>query len=316
MMIDVALDCIRRGWFVFPCVPKDKRPLAGLAPRGFLDATNDEDTVRRWWAAKPDANVGIATGPSGLVVVDVDHGLTEDSEWPFWLCLPPTYTVRTGRRPEFGVQLYFRGDGNLRNGSGWSRDGLSGDIRAEGGYVLAAGSIHPSGAEYEVLLTRGLQDAPEWVKELAPEKQQFDPATAVDDATADGWKTWLLEYCEHYGLAHRDFEKRVPNGWWLGIECPWRDEHSSGDGAESSTVLGILDGKVAFLCSHGTCGAAKRTTDVFKAERERIAGDWLPEPGAEIGIVIGGKTAAQAVAESAPRPVGDWREHYHTRDEM
>jgi hypothetical protein len=110
-LLEVAISCIRRGWFVFPCVPRDKRPLAGLAPRGFLDATNDEAVVRKWWAAKPDANVAIATGPSGLVVVDIDHGLTEAGVWPCWIIDCHTYAVRTGRRPEFGLQLYFQADG-------------------------------------------------------------------------------------------------------------------------------------------------------------------------------------------------------------
>ena len=50
-IIEFALDCIRRGWYVFPCVPKTKVPLGGLVPRGFKDASNDEVTIRRWWQA-------------------------------------------------------------------------------------------------------------------------------------------------------------------------------------------------------------------------------------------------------------------------
>lgn len=307
-LLDVALDCIRRGWFVFPCVPRDKRPLAGLAPRGFLDATNDEETVRRWWTAKPDANVGIATGASGLVVVDVDHGLTAHGDWPYWFANAATYAVRTGRRPEFGMQLYFQADG-LRNAAGWEKDGISGDIRADGGYVLAAGSVHPSGEIYRVTNQRPVASLPDWVKDLAPVKQQFDVAAAVDDATADGWKTWLLEYCDHYEIELRDYEKRVPNGWWLGIKCPW--EHEGGDGVESSTVLGILDGKVAFQCQHGTCMRAKRTTGVFKARMCDVYGDWVAEPGADIQIVLSGKTAETL---SAPKEPVDWHTRYMTAE--
>jgi hypothetical protein len=306
-LLDVALECIRRGWFVFPCVPKDKRPLAGLAPRGFLDAVNDEATVRRWWEAKPDANVGIATGPSGLVVVDVDHGLTADN-WPNWLTTCLTYAVRTGRRPEYGLQLYFKADG-LRNSAGWEKDGLKGDIRADGGYVMAAGSVHPSGATYEVVNSNPVVPAPAWVLDLAPVKQQFDPATAVEDATADEWKTWLLEYCDHYEIEVRDYEKRVPNGWWLGIKCPW--EHDSGDGVESSTVLGILDGKVAFQCQHGTCMRGKRTTAQFKALMHDVYGDWISEPGADVGVFFSGKTAETL---AAPKEPVDWHTRYMTEE--
>jgi Bifunctional DNA primase/polymerase, N-terminal/AAA domain len=307
-LLEVAISCIRRGWFVFPCVPRDKRPLAGLAPRGFLDATNDEAVVRKWWAAKPDANVAIATGPSGLVVVDIDHGLTEAGVWPRWIIDCHTYAVRTGRRPEFGLQLYFQADG-LRNNAGWEKDGLKGDIRADGGYVMAAGSIHPSGQAYAELNGDGVAPSPEWVLDLAPEKQQFDAATAVDDETADGWKTWLLEYCDHYEIEVRDYEKRVPNGWWLGIKCPW--EHESGDGVESSTVLGILDGKVAFQCQHGTCMRGKRSTVDFKRLMVERRGDWIAEPGADVQVVLSGKTVE---ALSTPKEPVDWHTRYMTEE--
>lgn len=310
-MLEIALDCIRRGWYVFPCVPRDKRPLAGLAPRGFLDASNDEGIIRRWWAAKPDANVGIATGASGLLVVDVDHGLDGDGIWPQWINDAFTFGVRTGRRPEFGLQLYFRADGS-RNSSGWQRDGCSGDIRADGGYVLAAGSIHPSGEPYEAYWDVPIADAPEWVKALATEKQQqFDTAAAVNDATADAWKTWLYEFAEHNQLELRGFEKRVPNGWWLGIRCPWGNEHQSGDGTESSTVLGVLDGKIAFECSHGTCKAAGRSTSHFKAAMVALHGYFQHEPGEPPSVLLG-----TGLPMPKDKPDSDWRTLFHTREDI
>jgi hypothetical protein len=309
-LLNVALECVRHGWYVFPCVPKDKRPLAGLAPRGFLDASNDEDTIRRWWTAKPDANVGIATGASGLLVVDIDHGLKEDADALMWVGkhAAQTYIVRTGRRPEIGLQLYFQADGS-RNSAGWQLDGCSGDIRADGGYVMAAGSIHPSGHPYTVKNDAPVAAVPEWVKSLAPVKAQHDPATAVDDETADAWKTWLLEYADHNKIEVREFEKRAPNGWWLGIRCPW--VHASGDGAESSTVLGILDGRLAFECSHGTCKAAKRDTSVFRAEMLRLHGPFSEEPGSGPKISLG--TGLPLPQKSIP---DDWRERYHSFDEL
>jgi hypothetical protein len=287
--------------------------LAGLAPRGFLDASNDEETIRRWWSAKPDANVGIATGASGLLVVDVDHGLEEKGVWPDWLADAFTYTVRTGRRPEFGLQFYFQADGS-RNSAGWAKDGLSGDIRADGGYVLAAGSIHPSGHPYEVWFDGPLNTPLDWVTALAPEKQQFDKATAVDDVTADWWKTWLLEYAAHNEIELRGYEKRATNGWWLGIRCPWADEHGSGDGTESSTVLGILDGMIAFECSHGTCKAANRGTRDCKAEMARLHTPFQQEPGQPPSVILGSGTGLP-MPKDKKEPV-DWRTLFHTKDEV
>jgi Bifunctional DNA primase/polymerase, N-terminal len=70
--LEIALDCLRRGWWVFPCLPETKRP---ILKHGFLDASNDEQLIRDWWTKWPKANVAIATGASKLTVLDVDHGI-------------------------------------------------------------------------------------------------------------------------------------------------------------------------------------------------------------------------------------------------
>src|SRR5262249_52387356 len=86
---DQARRYAARGWPVFPlwwpttdgrcccgaadCASPGKHPIGHLAPRGFMDATTDVATAERWWAAYPEANVGIRTGAeSGLVVLDID----------------------------------------------------------------------------------------------------------------------------------------------------------------------------------------------------------------------------------------------------
>ena len=301
-LLDVALDCIGRGWYVFPCWPKTKKPMTA---HGFKDATLDEGTIRAWWKKTPDANPAISTGPSKLLVVDNDHGLASMDGALTWMKrngFPLTYAVRTGRRPEFGLQLYYQADGS-RGCAGWKLNGCGGDIRAEGGYVMAAGSIHPDSGEAYTSLLDGtpVAPAPQFVKDLAPETRTYDPATAVDDATADTWKTWLLEYMDRNKVEPRDFEKRAPNGYWLGIHCPWEEQHGSGPGAESSTVLGILDGKVAFECSHGTCKTNKRDTAVFKQLMALMHNEAAREPGAAPPIVLGRPKLAPEAAKLPER---------------
>jgi hypothetical protein len=44
----------------------------GLAPNGFLDASDDPEIIRNWFATDPDAGIGIACAASGLVVLDID----------------------------------------------------------------------------------------------------------------------------------------------------------------------------------------------------------------------------------------------------
>ncbi len=95
-----SLDLARRlagfGWHVFPLTPTDKRPLAncprcrardGLSPHrieqcpclpagswchGVRAATLDPARIERWWSANPHAAVGVAAGPSRLLLVDID----------------------------------------------------------------------------------------------------------------------------------------------------------------------------------------------------------------------------------------------------
>jgi Bifunctional DNA primase/polymerase, N-terminal/AAA domain len=309
-MLQIALDCIKRGWYVFPCFPRSKKPATN---NGFKSATLDEDTVRSWWDHEPLYNVAVATGPSGLCVVDVDHGLESLDSLDGWLSvhgLPYTYMVRTGRRPEFGVQLYYSGTG-LKS-TGWRLEDSSGDIRCATGYVMAAGSIHPSGEAYEVLveaLVGPITAVPDAVKALTIKANDPSIALTVDDETADAWKTWLLEYMGWNEIDARDYEKRVPNGWWLGITCPWTDEHQSGPGAESSTVLGILDGKIAFECSHGTCKANRRDTAAFKEAMKVNASLLGGEPGADPSVTLGTGLPTKKTPE-------DWRSLFHCRKDI
>ena len=70
--LDYALDYAAIGWHVFPLLRGTKRPNGGLAPRGHLDATVDEASIRAWWTADPEAGIGVAMQASRLVAVDVD----------------------------------------------------------------------------------------------------------------------------------------------------------------------------------------------------------------------------------------------------
>jgi hypothetical protein len=140
-----------RGWLVFPCVPSGKRP---ALRRNWQDlATTGPDQIRDWWGRAP-YNVGVACGPSGLVVIDLDipHG-EQPGELPAStvngthalaaLCAQhgqpyplPTYAVDT---PSGGCHLYYAAPvGRVRNSTG--RLGQLIDIRADGGYVIGEGS--------------------------------------------------------------------------------------------------------------------------------------------------------------------------------
>jgi bifunctional DNA primase/polymerase-like protein/AAA domain-containing protein/primase-like protein len=146
--LNVALQHAARGWHVFPCI--GKKP---LTTHGFKDARKDPEQIRAWWTKWPDANVAIACGASGIAVFDIDHGLANEAGFALLsstMNLPETYAVRTGRRDDYGVQVYF--SGVVDDVGDFRIQGCNGQIKSRGGYVMAVGSVHPvSGELYQAL---------------------------------------------------------------------------------------------------------------------------------------------------------------------
>lgn len=142
-----ALDYVDAGFGVFPLHAGSKTP---MTKHGFKDWTDDPESVRAVWGKYPNANIGIACGePSGnLVVIDVDRDEDEgydgqDSldEWErAHGKLPETACAVTGRG---GVHYYYRTDGRRLHPD--SNRELHIDVRTDGGFVMAAPSVHPNG---------------------------------------------------------------------------------------------------------------------------------------------------------------------------
>jgi len=156
-----ALAYARSSWPVFPVAPRAKHPLTA---HGVKDATTDLEVVESWWCRWPQANIALALQPPFLVVdFDSEEALhrIKAEDWS----LPTTVQGRTAR----GIHLWYRSSNPMRNRVGILPDV---DIRAAGGYVLVAPSVHPSGAEYrwEVRLRRNaIAEAPEWLEHLLVE---------------------------------------------------------------------------------------------------------------------------------------------------
>ena len=161
-----ALWYAEHGLPVFPCKPCAKEP---LTPHGFKDATTDQARIKAWWRKWPDANIGIPTGAaSGLLVVDVDPrnggdgALNElrETHGPF----PDTAEQTTGGG---GRHIIFRHpDVPIPKALA---PGI--DLKADGGYIVVAPSIHPSGNPYRWGGTAGakallnLAAVPTWLLE-------------------------------------------------------------------------------------------------------------------------------------------------------
>jgi len=135
------------------CDPKNrgKHP---ATPNGFKDAVSLADSegeirIRAWWSARPDANIGVATGRgSGIFVVDVDvkNGDGPGALAAWWASVneKPWHTLseRSGSGGHHWVFAYPEDGEKVPSRNGWLS---SVDVKSDGGYVVVAPSRIPAG---------------------------------------------------------------------------------------------------------------------------------------------------------------------------
>lgn len=161
-----ALILASRGFAVFPLRPGAKIPAVA---KDWESAASTDAARLRALIRNRTANLGIACGPSGLLVVDLDVAKTPDAcardgaevfaalaggRW-----VPPTFTVET---PSGGRHLYFRAPTHVRLGNTASRLGPLIDTRAAGGYVVAPGSVI-GGRAYRIAHDHPVAALPQWL---------------------------------------------------------------------------------------------------------------------------------------------------------
>lgn len=193
-----AVEAASRGWHVFPLRPGTKRP---AVDRGWETwATVDTATIEQRWASAP-YNIGIATGPSGLVVIDLDashdgspHGrqkLLELAKESNESIPRATFTVTT---PNDGWHLYFRAPAHVRIGNSIGRVGPYIDTRGIGGYVVGPGSVI-NGRRYRIACPDSPAPLPVWLRTalIAPALEPVStpselrtPSSAYIRAALDG----------------------------------------------------------------------------------------------------------------------------------
>jgi hypothetical protein len=172
-----AAELASRGFFVFPCRPGDKRP---AIDRWEERASADPAHVRAAWTDRcPGYNIGLACGPSRLVVVDLDvHGslpgdwrlpgirdgldvLAQLCEWAG----QPWPQTRWSTTPSGGWHLWFRAPDRpeLRNTAGLLGPMI--DTRAAGGYIVVPPSVVDD-RPYELLDDCDPAPLPAWLLRL------------------------------------------------------------------------------------------------------------------------------------------------------
>lgn len=193
-----------RGWFVQPLVPGTSRPMscelcwsesAKYVPHRGIDdcphspdychsfyaATVDHQRIESWFDRFPNANVGIATEASNLVVVDCDsaaHGPITDPEWQLpgvndgldvlttileqygapW----PTDTLLVWT-PRDGMHAYWKRPAGLTVKSMGGRFGPSVDVKGAGAFIVAPTSSKPEGDYCRIGDVTDPTLAPKWL---------------------------------------------------------------------------------------------------------------------------------------------------------
>ncbi len=280
--LNIALEHAARGLSVFP-VARDK---STRTAHGFKDATTDPDIIRQWWAQMPTANPAVYPGASDVLVLDVDHGLTDLASFLAWMernHLPRTYTVRSGSRPQFKVHLYYRGA--MADVGEWHLDGCRGQIKSLGGYVLAAGSeaLHGGkhdkpGLPYEVIdgTLGNFAPTPDVIRQL----KKLEKATTNNSKVPKS--AWSLPV--HAGENRTGFLLEQ-TGTMRNLGC-----------GKDSILARMIE-----LNEDPQVIADPVDHERLESTAENCAKFTLPEvpPIVELG-------------KPEPKPVTDWREHYHT----
>jgi hypothetical protein len=167
---------------------------AGRYCHGVLAATTDSATIDSWWQEMPQAGVGVATGKSGLLILDVDKhegdrpernkilpgvdlpddlnadSIVDGQDVLGLLCeirgvMTPTATdtTITVRTPSGGLQLWYRVD----HAEPWTPSagklGWQLDVRAGRSYGIAPGTVTAKGAYTALGSCRSVEALPGWL---------------------------------------------------------------------------------------------------------------------------------------------------------
>ena len=179
-------------------IPRTKKP---LTEHGFKDASTDPAAIGEWWGKWPKAMIGVATGASGLVVLDVDvdqaKGIDGEASLKALLngiTLPADLTV--ARTPRGGRHIYFtaRDDLVVRN--------TAASLGADSIPAARAATSSPRRASTPMALpTTGtawghLPSAPDWLAQPhRPEHRQARPAPRSGEPTSRDGAPMAKRHC-------------------------------------------------------------------------------------------------------------------------
>jgi hypothetical protein len=147
--LEIASREIAAGIPVIPVQAGQKSPPLNVG--GSASASTDPEQIAAWAEQFPDANVGVVATLTGILIVDDDDGVVEQSGIPV--------RTRVVESSPGHKQYYFRHTaasaevGNIPQRAGFS-------LRSHNYYGLAAGGRHPDGHDYRMLVNGPIQPMP------------------------------------------------------------------------------------------------------------------------------------------------------------
>ncbi len=182
------------------CISKGKHPAVGWVQ--FQETRADENCLRSWFTGKYKGfGVGIITGRvSGIFVIDVDEAPGKDGPETLRNLqiihddLPITVTAKTGGGGRHFLFKHPGGDAWITTARNVLGPGV--DVRGDGGFIVAAPSLHESNRLYlwdenAHPRTTEISDSPAWLIEIAtgapPIPGQTAPSTGHGEIIRDAW---------------------------------------------------------------------------------------------------------------------------------
>ncbi len=317
-LIEAAVAYTSRGWFIFPCHPRDKRP---LTTHGVHDSSNDPVHVRAWWTEWPDANIGLDVYRSGQIVVDLDPARGGREAWAA-VCGESVLTTLQAATGSGGDHFFFEAPLGIviRNSSDKLGPGI--DVRGRGGYVILAPSIHPK-TGHAYAWVNDLPPAPfpaALIERLTPPPRVALPPTnghaddgyyrclaylrRLPDAVSGsgGHNATFHAACEIWRFGLTDSEARDALDWFNAHKCrPVWSEGELRHKLESAYVTVSDAGEIGARLAAPSYGHTQRLDeigDVFMPAP--VATDRAPAPGSTAGPT----SAMSGAAVPPPDPAG------------
>jgi hypothetical protein len=249
-----ALRNAARGFRVHPLYPyvsgldaeTNARCKRAILPGWPSLATRDTAQIEKWAYQFPGANVGVMAGDE-LAIVETDHLPTLEARLGF--PIPESYRVQAREnRPH----CYFRSTDRSRSSfvSGKSVAGVF-EFKSGNLYCVSEGSIHPTGAEYRLLVDMPLYPIPDDLVTGLELIKGKPPARGSDGIArpkaVEQFVHRFTAYCERVGVAVTNV-RTLPNGKVLiGTDpCLLHADHA---GAVGITA----DGVRCVQCFHARC---------------------------------------------------------------